>query len=560
MSVDQTRYRQLNFVGARILQARELNWLQEMDQGVAVTNNETPVSGQLQSLYRQGALFNVSIGTSGMVVTLSATDNTKPMMVFVRDRWETFPRNNDDTTDGTGTYAGNHTITLSGAGTLSVYLNWELKIRTGGLTGDDPTLTDSLTNEAVASGGELILHVSYQDTSGAALSGSQLAKNIAPVPLFTFTSTGTTLSLHAIDNVFTQALASTLTSGFVSTTTNTPVVVSTDDTRMTNGRSAADGSVHDASVRTPIAAGGTNADGTPTYNLSGDIGGINAAKLVYTAGTQLVSDFLTWIKTQFNNLLNRYNSHETAALGLINTHPIPTASQVGAAPLSHVGQVLGLSTSHPPVVNQNSGGFQVNRSSGGGSVDDPAYGVFVTGSPIASINHDGDVYSSKAGAFTATPGGSLASGPLSHMGLVAQVISQHVNQISHANPHGLAAADIGAATTGYVDTAVANVLANAENYTNTQFSTGFSINKATNGWITLPTTLGALTLQWGHSTANQNNQFVSFNINFPTACLNATLTGIFGSANIVSFGRTGLTTNAGSGGQMQGIYWIAIGY
>lgn len=465
MAIDRTRYRQLDFIGARILQARELNWLQEIDQGVAVSDNETSVSGQLQAVYRQGALFNVTVNTSGLVVTLSATDSSKPMMIFVRNQWEIFPGNNDDVTGVGGTFPGNHSITLGSTGT-NIFLNWELKIRTGGLIGDDSSLTDATTNEAVASAGELILHLSTTDTSASSLSPDQLAKNVSPVSVLAFTNTGSVLSYVPSDNVGTQARASSITSGLVKSTTNTPIVVSTDDPRMSDTRPAADGSVHDASVRVPVPTGGTNADGTPTYNLTSDIGGISAAKIIYTVGTQLVSDAIAWIKGQLNSLLSRYNAHETAGLGLSNTHPIPTAAQVGATPLSHVGQALNLPTSHPAVANQDSGGMKVNRSGSGGSVDDPAFGVFVSGSPIVSLNHDGDISSNAAAVFTATPGGSLASGALKHLSLVAQVLSQHVNQVSHANPHGLTAGDIGAASISYVDTAIANVLAAAENYAN----------------------------------------------------------------------------------------------
>lgn len=478
MAVDQTRYRALDFIGARILQARELNWLQDIDQGAAV--GAVPggsVSGQLQAVYRQGAMKNVTVSVTGLVVTLSATDGSTPMQIFVRDRWENYPATNDDITDNVGTFPANHTITLSSTDT-AIFLNWELKLRTGGLIGDDPTLTDAVTNEAVAEAGELILHLSRTDTSGAALSGSQLAKNVVPVSLLTFTNSGSLLTLVPADNVLTSAKASSTTSGFVKTTTSNPIVPSTDDSRMTDARAALDGTVHDTSVRTPIAAGGTNSDGTPTYNLTGDIGGVSAAKVIYVAGTQLLSDFATWIKTQFNNLLSRYNLHETAQLGLVNTHPLPTAAQVGAAPASHVGQALGLPTSHPPVANQDSGGFRINRSGPGGSVDDPAYGVFVSGSSIAGINHDGDVFSTKSGAFSAAPGGSLASGTLDHLSLIAQVLAQHVNQISHANPHGLDAGDIGAASTGYVDTAVANAISTSEAYTNTV--TGVTLRATTN--------------------------------------------------------------------------------
>jgi hypothetical protein len=555
MAVDQVRYRQLNFAGARILQARELNWLQEIDQGVAVTDNETPVSGQLQSIFRQGALYNVSVGITGLVVTLSATDGTKPMMIFVRDRWEIFPRTNDDCTDQFSTYAGNHSITLTNIET-KVYLNWELKIRTGGLAGDDPALTDSLTNEAVASGGELILHLSHLDTSAVVLSGSQLAKNTAPIPLLTFTNNGSLLTLVTTDNVLAPALGKVGVSGLVSTTTPNSAVVSTDDPRMTDGRTAADGSVHNTSVRTPVAPGGTNADGTPIYNLISDIGGIDAAKIIYVAGTQRVSDFVGWIKNQFNALLARYNAHETAILGLSNTHPIPTASQVGAAPLSHVGLPLGLSTSHPPVVNVNSGGFQVNRSVAGGAANDPAYGVYVTGSRIASLDHDGDVFSNKSNAFTASPGGILASGPLGHMGLLAQVVSQHVNQISHANPHGLSAGDIGAATTGYVDTGDANTLSSAKNYTNAQFSTGYALVKATTGYFKMPSVIGGLILEWGLVGGLHDGSRITFPLRFPNAVFNITLGPIGGTINITTYDTAGFTVGANN----NSTFYMALGW
>lgn len=463
MAVDNQRYRQLKFIGAKILQERELNWLQDIDQGVSVADNETSVSGDLQSLYRQGAMKNVTVSISGLVVSLSATDGTKPMEIFVRDRWEVYPHSNDDVTDTLGTFAANHSLTLSGTDT-DVFLNWELKIRTGGLTGDDPSLTDAVTNEAVASAGELILHLSNVDTSGVALSVSQLAKNTSPISLLNFTNSGSLLTLVPQDNVVASARASSATSGFVKTTTNNPIVVSTDDSRIGSATvSVADGLVHDSTVRTPVSPGGTNSDGSPVYNFTPDIGGISAAKIILIAGTQLLEDGWNLFKTAFNTLLSRYNAHSTAALGTgPDVHPVPTAAQVGAAPSSHVGQPLNLVTSHPAVCNQDSGGFRVNRSGGGGAVDDPAYGVFVSGSSIVGLNHDGDVYSSAAGVNSVTLGGGLtASGSLDHLSKIAQILRDHVNQQSHANPHGLAASDIGAASLAYVDAGDASTLAAA---------------------------------------------------------------------------------------------------
>lgn len=454
MAVNRTRYRQLDFIGARILQARELNWLQEMEQSVSVTDNETLVSGVLQTIYRQGAMFNVTVGVSGLRVTLSATNNALPMYIFVRDKWEIFPGQNDDCTDGVnGTQTGNATMTLSSSQT-AVYLNWELRIRTGGLTGDDPSLTDSITNEATASAGELILHLNTTDTSGNALGVSQLAVNTSPIKLLAFTNSGTTLTYVPTDNIQTQALATKTISGLVTNTTGNPLVVSTDDPRLGIANVVADGAVHDSTVRTPIAAGGTNSNSTPIYKLpidSGtDIGGISAAKIILISATQTLEAGWNWLVNSFNSLLSAFNSHFTAALGLSNTHPLPTAAQVGAAPISHVGLPLGLSTSHPPVVNAASGGFQVNQTLEG-RLDDPAYGVFTNGTFIGGVLHNGDVYSKQANVLIASPGGTgiTITGAVGFMSTMAGVLTQHVNQTSHANPHGLTASDLGAITSAY---------------------------------------------------------------------------------------------------------------
>lgn len=465
MAVDRTRYRQLEYIGADILQARELIWDERMAQGVSVTDNETQVSfpGAVADM-RPGAIRNITVGISGLNVTLSATNGALPMQIFVRDRWENFPGQNDDTTGTGGTAPGNNTITL-GASDTNVFLNWELRIRTGGLSGDDPTLTDSITNEATASAGELILHLSNVDTSATPLAGNQLAKNTQPISLINFTNSGTLLTLVPQDNVLSSALANIQTSGLVKTTTNTSTVVSTDDPRMTDGRVASDGSVHDASVRVPVAAGGTNSNGTPTYNLTGDIGGISAAKIILIATTQTLEAGWNWLVGSFNSLLTSFNAHATAALGLANTHPVPTAAQVGAAPISHVGLALGLATSHPAVTNVASGGFRVNRGvAGAGAAGDEAYGIFDSlNTNLASLNHSGDVYASLAQALTVTGVSAPATttGALGLLSTIAKVLSQHVNQNSSSgsfNPHNTSIASLNGAISLAVGSSVTSGL------------------------------------------------------------------------------------------------------
>lgn len=513
MAIDRTRYRQLEFIGARILQARELNWVQEMAQGVSVTDDETPVSGILASLYRQGAVQNINVGITGLHVTLSATNGALPMQIFVRDRWETFPGQNDDTTGTGGTTPGNQTMLLSNVDT-DVFLNWELRIRTGGLTGDDPTLTDSTTNEAVASAGELILHLSNVDTSGVPLAPNQLAKNTQAISLFHFTNSGTLLTLVPQDNIISSADANEFQAGFVRTTTGNPLVVSTDDPRMTDSRPPGDGSVHDATVRTPVAFGGTNTNGTPIFKLpsdgGSDIGGISGAKIVLIATTQTLEAGWNWLVAQFNALLTAFNAHATAALGLSNTHPIPTAAQVGAAPISHVGLPLGLATSHPAVTNVASGGFRVNRGVvGAGAANDPGYGIFDSGNTdLVSMNHDGDVFGTKPNAQVVSGVLSPATynGPLGLMSNIAKALREHVNQTSHNNPHGLTAGDLGALIS-----------------TGTGFSTTHSATTpqpSSSGYLKFGSNWGNIIIQWG-STGNAEttaDQTLTFATPFPSAC------------------------------------------
>jgi hypothetical protein len=552
MSVDRTRYRQIQFIGERILQARELNWLQEIKEGVFVGDDETPVSGTLQTIYRQGATFNITPQVSGFNVSFTPTEPSLPMYIYVRDQWEIFPGQNDDCTDtvnGTQSASGAVMTLVPSMGIVSggrqappkvseavIYLNWEYRIRT---STDDSILTDSLTGNPTANAGELILHLNVVDTSTTPLQDNQLAINTSPIILFTFSNSGTSLTYTPIDNILTQAYSTTASGGLVRTTTNTPIAVSTDDPRLSSGLGT--GAVFDSIVRTPISPGGTNYNGTTVYKLptdgGTDPGGISATKIILINTTQALEDGWNWLVNSFNSLLSSFNSHYTAALGLSNTHPLPTASQVGATPLSHVGQDLGLSTSHPPIVNAQSGGFKVNQSVNG-SPNDPAYGIFTGISNIASINHDGDIFSTLSQAFITTPGGTgvTISGNLGHISTIAGVLSQHVNQTSHCNPHGLTASDIGALTT-----------------------TAIVASLVTNGYVQIPVSTGTLIIQWGITSVPVNNgSYQAFPIAFPNATFSVMAVGIGSSVNI----QVGSVTTAGFkfGGNGTYAYFFAFGH
>lgn len=560
MAFNQQRYRQLQYEGTRILEAREVNWTQEIAQGVDIAGfsgggGGLPVSNQLTATYRQGALFNVTVATAGLTVTLSATNPSLPMLVFVRDRWETIPTTNDTFADYlSATVGANAVFHLQGSET-TIYLSWQLFQQTGGSLGTDPTLSDS-SGQPTANAAELQLALSTASAVGTVLpgayygltsGGSIIAVNTSLILCLTFTNNGTTLTYVPQDNIIAQALVNPGTSGFVSVDTthggSGSSVVATNDARIGAAlTSVADGLVHDSTVRTPVAFGGTNADGTTVYKLpingGSDIGGISAAKVIMISFTQTLEAGWNYLRAAFSALLAAYNAHQNAQLGLANTHPVPTPSQVGAAPSSHVGLPLGTNgsaqaaLSHPGVINSITGGFEVDQSSTGAALD-PGFAIKTSGTNIASLNHDGDIYSALANALLAANGGGRSGNGVGAMGLmshVATALTQHVNQLSHANPHGLTASDIGALT-----------------------SSNFTQSFGQTGWVILP---NGLVIQWGLATGISNGSTVPFPISFPHAGFIVLAQGVGGSVNI----NTGPSaTNFKINTSVSTAYWLALG-
>lgn len=455
MPIDKSRYRLVNYDGGRILQARELNKAQRIERGF--DDNNQPTAYELGAMYREGATMNVSISAAGLVVTLAAIDNTKPMYIFVRGRWEKIKT------------AENTPITLGGTDTV-LYLNWWLNLVT---MAQDSDLQDLTTGESTAEMGELVLQFSNVDVSAVALSVSQLEKNTSPIQICTFVNTGASLTIQAQDNAFVHAYGSLTTSGLVklSTATSAGAAAANDDARLTDQRVPLDASVVDSKVAAPVTNGGTNADGTATYQLDGThTSGVSAAKVLLVAATQTLEDGWNWLKAQFLSLQAAFTVHQTSSLGP-GSHPMPTAAQVGAAPISHVGQPLGTG-SHPPTATMNTGGFRLVRDAAvPANPDDYSFGTQEGGTIKNGLLHDGDVFSSLAGARVmpnADGDGALAiTGSMTKLSLIAGALVEHVSKSSHKNPHGLAAADLNAATTPYVDSAIANVLASANNHTDT---------------------------------------------------------------------------------------------
>lgn len=556
--MNTSRYRYVNWIGNRILEARELITFEGILRGVDSGNNRTTFD--LNALYFEGATFNITpvVTPNSTTVTLTPTNASNPMLVFVRGRWEVLQ---------TGEAAP---VTLQ-SGQVNLYLNWQLLIRTNT---DDPTLVDSFTGQPTAQMGELALQITGTDTSGTALNSStQFEKNTTPIVLFTFAHSGNSLTLVSSTSVNGQALASKEKGGFVLLTTDSSsgVAASSDDSRLSDQRTPLDNSVTDAKVTTPTADAGRNYTSVTT--------GISDAKIVHLPTSQTVSAAIETTRSTANTAAASIAGHINQPLGP-GVHPMPTAVQVGAAPLSHVTLPLGVAGSHPPQVNADSGGFQVIRDPGAAAAAmDPAVGVLMGGALRAGLLHNGDVYSALAQALVASPlqeagDPALVSGQLGLLSTVAGVLSQHVNKTSHKNPHGVACSDIGAATTTSVTAAITTaetfatnadtvVLNSAKAYTDSKFTQSLLAS----GWYSFP---GGFTIQWGQVgtvTSQSGSSTVTFPKQFTNACFSvvATTLGDIASqhdrityVDPASISRNGFkVSNNGSGA---GASWIAVGW
>ena len=170
-----------------------------------------------------------------------------------------------------------------------------------------------------------------------------------------------------------------------------------------------------------------------------------------------------------------------------------------------------------------------------GAANDPGFSIYTKLANTVSLNHDGDIWSILSNAYVASPGGSgiTVTGPLGHISTIAGVLSQHVNQVSHCNPHGLTAADLGALTG-------AAILANFSQV----------------GYVQIPTSVGTLIVQWGAQASPHNGLFIPYALTFPNAVFFVIPQGVGGSVNIASVAKNGFTINASA----TEAYWIAMGY
>jgi hypothetical protein len=508
---NQSRYRVVDFLGGRILESRELMTLQSIIGGVNASDAQ--VVFDLDQVYRPGATQNITCTISGRTVTFGPTNSALPMVVFVRGRWEIL---------STGDLPP---ATLSSTQQY-IYLNYSIDIVTyngAGGTLTDATLVDVITGQATAQMGQIDFSIGVTNTSTTGLNSAlQLEKNVTPIIMFQFTTGTGTMTQIALDNANSPALASLGVSGLVSLTTNTAagVAVSTDDPRMTNTRTPTPVSVIDASVRVPVAAGGTNvATALAKYNLTGDPGGISADKVIYLEQTCRLSDYLGYLYSQIlaaaGGGVLTFNNRSGNVLPKTGDY---TAAMVSAAPATHVGLPLvaalatGTITSHPAAVTVGTGGggMAVTQTGGVVQINNPinfsiplppaAFGLFEGSTLMAGLLNNGDFFTVGTELLNAAPGGS----PLHHSGEVqsffalAQVLVDHVNQTTGStNPH--------------------NVTLN---------TLGGAVNNTQNGYISIPVSSIVLTLQWLvgiNDLAANTSAAVTENwpIAFPHACLAA---------------------------------------
>ncbi len=211
-------------------------------------------------------------------------------------------------------------------------------------------------------------------------------------------------------------------------------------------------------------------EGPGTYTATLNQGGITSDDLIYSTQSQTVTQALDALNAGLAGSGTVKSVFGRTGIVVAQAGDY-TASQVGAAPASHVGQQLGLGTSHPASVTSDTGGFTVNEATTSVSGDAVALLSNISVRK-AALTHTGDLHSLLANAANAqglngTMGPATYRGTLGLISLIANVLAEHVNYNSHGdnNPHNLDSADIGAASETYVNNTVAGIIVDVMAYT-----------------------------------------------------------------------------------------------
>lgn len=290
-------------------------------------------------------------------------------------------------------------------------------------------------------------------------------------------------------------------------------------------------------------------------------GGIFTDNIIYTTLKEKLTTFLDSVNTAVENTLIALTNHIGKALGSPATHPFPTALQVGAAPASHVGQVLGLGTSHPAQVNSDHAGFVVLRNPANPpNPTDYAYSLTDGTNVLAGILHTGDAYTQLSNVANAQGGngsGGTATytGNLGLMSLIANVLAEHVNYKTHGNnnPHNLDAADISAVDAAFVDAQVSQVIGDATAYTDAKTNVAVRVVTTTGRNIGLPV--------YAHHPSNTLPVYTLESITWVIINLGGYFEFALGQGNYWTGGQVALPEASGwSSSQIQGNVAYTFGF
>jgi len=565
MSSNPALYRYIKFIGGNILDASNVTLLQ--------TELERLGSQGAGQLYQQGALLNAVFSISGTSIVFQQLNIGFDVFVFINGQWEdlgatvtingTQPSSgatnnlylnwswdiktsSDDPTFLDG-ITGEPTIQ---AGQLSIDIDW---VDTSGTPLNPSTQFAKNTSPIVLATFDMsvpsVVTVTYLNSvfpyafgtpTQAGLTRLTDTSGLAPGNTDSRLSDNRTPLDHSVTDVKVKNLIS---SGFNSSALF-PWAASTI---YTVGNQIIDSN---GNIETVVAVAGLGQSGSsaPTWNLTvggntidnpgvnqitwvnggtastvkydpatPNQGGIFSDHIIYTTLTESLTAFLDSVNTSIANALIALSNHIGRPLGSSETHPFPTASQVGAAPASHVGQVLGLGTSHPAQTNSDHGGFVTLRNPAnppnpnvGGIPVDNSFATSDGTNILSSLTHLGDVFSllatsSVANGGNGSGGTAVNTGALGLLSKVAAVLAEHVNYKSHGNnnPHNLDAADIGSVDAAFVDQQVQSIIDDTTAYTDAKTNIAVRV-VTTNGPAFPPYSVSVSSPQVGQTSLGHN--------------------------------------------------------
>ena len=342
-TIDATKYRQVKFIGGKILQDRELNLLEDLEK-------DLPAKGKynLGALFPEGATLNVQPVVSGNTVTLARIENDHAMLVLVNGCFEEF-------TAAPVVFSAKPDKTQD-----RIYANYVIWRVSGDSNAQDvlydPALVDADTQEPAAEMGQIQVY-SGSDDSGPVDASLMFARNTVALPMFTFEwDAAGTLNWVGATTARPQALAGGKKAGMVKLSTATSTTAAADDDpRLNDTRVPTDATVNTRKVQ-PAAATGQQVTVHHTDETGADVsdsldgvkigdtdGGINAKRVFWDGWGAALDTSLGLIWRMLQNLYGIVKGSNDRITALENT----PALDLGF----HVGHGLGEAQSHPPAVD-----------------------------------------------------------------------------------------------------------------------------------------------------------------------------------------------------------------